>query len=174
MELVVAEALIRNGVIQSNTPQSWADLGAGKGLFTKALASLLSPGSAILAIDRDQSAVNSISVGRDDISLTTAVRDFALDDLALPLLDGILMANAIHFVADKMNLLSVLKKSLKPNGRIILVEYDTDIPNAWVPYPVSFQAIKQIAGAAGFSAITKLHETPSVYNRSMIYAAVLA
>lgn len=38
----------------------WADLGAGRGTFTKALAELLGPDGAILALDRDPAAVRAL------------------------------------------------------------------------------------------------------------------
>jgi precorrin-6B methylase 2 len=38
----------------------WADLGAGEGAFTLALADLLGPGAHITAIDKDERALKSI------------------------------------------------------------------------------------------------------------------
>ncbi len=51
MELSTAINLIDTTHLTTQTAQRWADLGAGSGLFTRALASYLQPGSSILAVD---------------------------------------------------------------------------------------------------------------------------
>lgn len=93
--------------------------------------------------------------------------------LKLPLLDGIVAANAIHFVRDRVSLLRRWRDYLKPDGRIVLVEYDTDKGNHWVPYPVSFASLPTLARAAGFAEPELLTTHPSRYH-DRIYAAVLA
>ena len=45
-------ALIRAAVTE--TGGTWADIGAGEGAFTLALADLLGPGGRIVAVDRDR------------------------------------------------------------------------------------------------------------------------
>jgi hypothetical protein len=70
-------------------------------------------------------------------------------------------------------LLQKIKLTLRPNGRLIIVEYNTDKPNPWVPYPLSFLSLKKLTQAAGFDSTTKLDEEPSLFNRSTIYSAVM-
>jgi hypothetical protein len=65
------------------------------------------------------------------------------------------------------------KQNLQPNGRLIIVEYNTDTSNPWVPYPVSFLSLKKLVQAAGFVSATKLAEEPSIFNRASIYSAVM-
>ena len=48
-------ALIRAGVGEQGG--RWADIGAGEGAFTLALADLLGPGGQIIAVDRDAGAL---------------------------------------------------------------------------------------------------------------------
>ena len=55
MELSEMVALIRGGV--SEPGGNWADLGAGTGNFSWALAELIGPQGTIYAIDRDAKAI---------------------------------------------------------------------------------------------------------------------
>jgi 2-polyprenyl-3-methyl-5-hydroxy-6-metoxy-1,4-benzoquinol methylase len=173
MEISTALRLIQKGITQTNTPQVWADLGAGKGLFTHALANLLNRGSVVYAVDRDSAALRSITTTRSEVTINKVNKDFIHDSLALPPLDGIIMANALHFVAHQRPLLRILKKNLKDAGRIILIEYDMSTASPWVPYPVSFLSLQAMLPDLGFTSATKLDEVPSVYNRANIYAALI-
>ena len=44
-------------------PTLWADLGAGTGTFTSALAWLLGQGATVLAVDRDPGALGALRAG---------------------------------------------------------------------------------------------------------------
>ena len=81
----------------------WADVGAGHGAFTLALADLLGPGASVIAVDRDRGALaanaRSVSAAFPATRLTTLVADFRGDLAALPQLDGLVAANSLHFVA---------------------------------------------------------------------------
>ena len=167
MELKTAIELIGGGVV-GNQKQVWADLGAGSGLFTKALSSLLAGGSTLYAVDN---VLEKIELTDSEIELIQIENDFS-DYLNEPHKhDGILMANALHFVSDKIPFLQKVKKSLKPNGLLIIVEYDLEHPNTWIPFPVSFERLKNMIADVPFSSIMKLSETPSMYENRVIYSA---
>src|SRR5207244_875503 len=106
----------------------WADLGAGEGAFTRALAELLGPGAHITAVDRDRHALSALSqsMGRrfPQTALEVQVADFTRP-LGLNNLDGVVMANSLHFVRDKRPVLQAVMAMLKASGRLILVEYGT-------------------------------------------------
>ena len=57
--------------------------------------------------------------------------------------DGILMANALHYVRDKAAFIEKLKKYLKTSGELIIVEYDTVRQNRWIPYPITFEKLTE-------------------------------
>jgi ubiquinone/menaquinone biosynthesis C-methylase UbiE len=172
MEFTTALHLIEKGIDLKSHSQYWADLGAGTGLFTKALASLLPAGSTLLAIDRDASALNRIDGIPKEVQLIKKQDDFTQTDFGSQLFDGLLMANSFHFVADHKEFLHRMKRSLKPDARIIFVEYDMDSPNTWVPYPISFASLRKRSTAFGFSSVVKLEEVPSIYHRASIYSAI--
>jgi len=54
-----------------------------------------------------------------------------------------------------------------------LVEYNTDKPNPWVPYPVGAHSLELLFAKAGYASFTKLHEMPSAYNTGNMYAAMI-
>jgi len=168
-----AIALIRCPEIETQGGKNWLDLGSGTGTFALALASLLPPGSEIHAFDLDLSALNAIPDVQGDVRIEKHHGDFIADPWPEQF-DGLLMANALHFVKDKESFLSRAHAALPPNGIFLLVEYDMDNPNAWVPYPFDFRSAKIAFKDAGFSSIRKLNERPSAYNRAMIYAACIS
>lgn len=167
MQLPEAISLIQKGIVAQSSPQIWADLGAGKGLFSDALLSLLQPGSIIHAVDINKRP------NLHNPSIIFHQADFVNDKLPIPTLDGILMANSLHYVQNQVACIKQLKSYLhNRTGVIILIEYDTDKGNEWVPYPVSFARAQTIFGDAGFSKIEKIGEHPSIYQASMYTALI--
>lgn len=171
MELSEAIELIQNDHLLPAGSTVWADLGCGSGLFTFALAHLLKAGSTIHAVDRDPVVLQPLP-NLNGVTIQTLQLDFVSNVLPLSQLDGILMANSLHFVSDKKTLLNKLSACLKPGGSFLIVEYDTDRPvPPWVPYPVSFRALEALFKKAGFSSIQKLGERASAYGRANMYGA---
>src|SRR6185295_11730285 len=82
-------------------PQLWLDLGCGTGLFTLALAANLPPGSKIIAIDKDEKALRKIPATVNDVGIQTRAADFVYDALDVKEVDGILMANSLHYAKEK-------------------------------------------------------------------------
>ena len=62
--------------------------------------------------------------------------------LSLPPLDGIVMANSLHYFKDREKILRHALSFLKLNGALLLVEYNVDSGNMWVPYPLSFETFQ--------------------------------
>jgi ubiquinone/menaquinone biosynthesis C-methylase UbiE len=116
--------------------QLWLDLGCGTGLFTLALARNLPPGSKIIAIDKDEKALRKIPATVNDVVIQTLAADFVYDALDVKEVDGILIANSLHYVKEKETLLKKLISSMKTNGVFLIVEYDRRAGNQWVPYPL--------------------------------------
>ena len=97
----------------------WADLGAGSGAFTLALAELVGPAADIYAVDRDGAALRANEhamqrfgalAGPDAVPrVEYRVADFA-EPLQLYELDGIVMANALHFQRDQPAVVSSVRK----------------------------------------------------------------
>ncbi|PWT76672.1 MAG: methyltransferase type 11 [Bacteroidetes bacterium] len=168
MKLSDALALIETG-LDLATHKKWADLGCGAGLFTRALASRLSNGSTIYAIDKHKPHIESMN----GVQIENVQMDFVESPLPFTTIDGILMANSIHFVKDKILFVRNISRMLNKNGVWIMVEYDTDEANRWVPFPVSFESLKKIFEKAGYMTVRKLSSVPSIYRRGSIYSALI-
>jgi len=156
-------ALIEGGVAEGGG--RWADLGAGEGAFTLALADLLGPDARIVAVDKDARALRAIGHG-----IETRVADFT-QPLDVHDLDGIVMANSLHYVRDKQPVLQSVHAMLRAGGRLIVVEYGADRGNPWVPYPFTYSRWETMAAQAGFKNTRLLKTVPSRWLGSM-YSAV--
>jgi ubiquinone/menaquinone biosynthesis C-methylase UbiE len=155
--------LIEAGVPKGGT---WADLGSGRGAFTLALAQCLGPESHIYTVDLDRRSLDMqktrMQVEFPKVEVTYKLGDF-MRPLDLPPLDGILMANSLHFIHDKVAFLKQILTMLKPEGRLLIVEYNTDEGNAYVPYPLSFAKWQALAKEAGFTRTELLTTRPSSF-----------
>jgi ubiquinone/menaquinone biosynthesis C-methylase UbiE len=156
---------------------NWADLGAGSGAFTLALRELLGPQAEIYAVDKDRARLSELEEahhGRfgDLARLHILHADFTRG-LVLPALDGVLMANSLHYMKDKEKILRQVRGYLKAEGALLLVEYNVDSGNPWVPYPVSFQSFELLAPRAGFRRPRLLATHPSSFLREFYSALCL-
>lgn len=152
----------------------WADVGSGRGAFTLALAQLIGTGGTIFSVDRDAAALRDQSRAMQSrfpgVAAGYMTADFT-QRLDLPPLDGIVMANALHFVRHKDAVIELLRSYLEPGGRFILVEYNVDQGNTWVPYPLSYPTWEALARKHGFRETRRLAAVPSRFLRE-IYSAV--
>jgi ubiquinone/menaquinone biosynthesis C-methylase UbiE len=164
-------ALLRRGVLRPGG--KWADLGAGQGAFTLALAELLGPAGTIYAVDQSGSDLRRLQktmAGRFPAVRLAVIQGDFTRPLDLPPLDGLVMANSLHFVLEKEALLRRLTGYLKPGGRFLLVEYNTDRGNRWVPFPISYPRWSELAQHCGLHETTLLAARPSRF-LGEIYAA---
>jgi SAM-dependent methyltransferase len=181
----------------------WADLGAGSGAFTLALRELVGPGAYIHAVDKDRAALRELEQAHqsrfgDSHNLRLLPADFS-HDLELPPLDGVVLANSLHYFkdpksdvneragkipaararprasaarsSDKLSVLQHVREFLKPDGVLLIIEYNVDSGNPWVPYPFSFETWRGLVQRAGFGEPRLLGRVPSRFLRE-IYSAV--
>jgi SAM-dependent methyltransferase len=194
MTLSEAIDLIRPAV--EPTSGIWADIGAGTGLFTEALMSILEEGK-VIAVDKSPHGLYSneqLTIGNRQLTIGKVQKAIDKGQLAnsneqriigveiieadfnhpfvLPSLDGIIMANALHYAHDHAVVLKNVLAHLKPGGSFILIEYDTDKPNPpWVPNPVSFVRFKELCEKVGLKGPVLIGTRDSVYNDGKMYVA---
>ncbi len=164
-----AVAMLSGADLSSLGLTTWADLGCGDGTFTVALAEVLAPGSVIHAMDVDASALRRIPASHQGVSIAVYRGDFTSQPWPFGDLDGVLMANSLHFVRDQEAFLRVCAASMREARRFLVVEYDTDRSNPWVPYPVSRARLGSLF--VGYS-VDFLGSRASRYHRARLYAAL--
>lgn len=169
-----AVALIEGAI--PRRPGTWADIGAGDGTFTRALVELLGPSSRIFAVDRDAPALAALgrwakSAGANVVTVVADFsRAFELPGPDRPALDGMLLANSLHFVRDAEAALARLARWLRPGARLVLVEYERRRASRWVPYPISTERLPPLAAAAGLSTPVVTATRPSAFGGNLYVA----
>ncbi|MBK8506451.1 MAG: class I SAM-dependent methyltransferase [Saprospiraceae bacterium] len=171
MKLEQAIHLIQPGV--SDQTSIWADLGAGSGIFTLALNEILGFGGVVFAVDQRLDILrNQLKIQYSRATIHLYEENFTNPMPFLPPLDGILMANTLHYVRDQESFLSNLRDShLKPGGTLLVVEYDHDMADQWVPYPLPLPYFERLASKIGLSLPEEIGRQKSIYGNQDLYAA---
>jgi ubiquinone/menaquinone biosynthesis C-methylase UbiE len=145
---------------------TWADVGAGEGAFTLALADLLGPGGRIIAVDRNARALraneDAVRARFPHVAYATLKADLT-GPLDLPALDGLVAANSLHYVPRdrQVAVIRALAAHLRPSGRFVVVEYDADRGNPWVPHPFSYPSWERLAESAGLTDTRRIGRVSS-------------
>ncbi len=168
-----AVALIGRRRIGGDQPCIWADLGCGDGTFTRALATLLPAGSVIHAVDQNARALRQIPGEHAGVSIVTHLADFSTPPWPFDALAGVLLANSLHYVRDQAAFVRACEPAMRHPRRFLIVEYDTDRANRWVPYPLSRTALEKLFADAGYSSMAFLGSQASRYQRAELYGALV-
>jgi ubiquinone/menaquinone biosynthesis C-methylase UbiE len=111
-----------------------ADLGAGSGYFTVRLARAVGTMGKVYAVDIQQGMLDLLqkAVARERVSNVVPVLG-AVNDPRLPAgsVDLVLMVDVYHEFSQPQLMLQRIRESLKPGGRLVLLEYraeDPDVP----------------------------------------------
>jgi predicted methyltransferase len=129
-----------------------ADIGAGTGYFTVRLAHLLT-GGKVYAVDLEPDMVKHLAARakRERLANVVAVQA-AADDARLPeKVDLVLMVDTYHHIDDRRGYFAKLKESLKPGGRVAIIDFTLDSEVGPPPRArVSPDRVKSELGAAGY------------------------
>ena len=166
-------ALIHDGIPDhSHHDETWADFGAGRGNFTLALHDILGDEAAIIAIDRNANDLDYLARRHASDRIQTLNADFT-HLLDLPPLDGVLMANALHFVRGKhqADVLRQIVSYMKTGETAIIVEYELQRYRPWIPHPVSYSRFKELAAEVGLEDVQQVGIRRSPTRGDSMYAA---
>ena len=132
-----------------------ADLGSGAGYFTWRLAQRVGPQGRVFAVDIQQAMLDRTAqeVRKHNLANVELVlggpRDPRLPEASL---DLVLIANAYHEFSEPEAMLSAVRRALKPNGRLVVVEHQKEDRRNPLPAPhrMSFGEIRSEIEPAGF------------------------
>jgi ubiquinone/menaquinone biosynthesis C-methylase UbiE len=111
-----------------------ADVGAGSGYYTVRLAERVGPSGKVFATDIQPQMVALLQqrVARDRLTQVEVVLATETDPrLPSNRLDLIVMVDVYHELARPQEVLRQLRAALKPDGRLVLIEFRKE--SAWVP-----------------------------------------
>lgn len=111
-----------------------ADVGAGSGYYTVRLAERVGPSGKVFATDIQPQMVSLLQqrVARDRLAQVEVVQATETDPrLPSNQLDLIVMVDVYHELARPQEVLRQLRTALKPDGRLVLIEFRKE--SAWVP-----------------------------------------
>lgn len=167
---LLADVLITPGEV-------WADLGAGTGVFTRAIARRLGPTGVVYAVDRDADVLRHVGAETDEgaARIIPVVADFQLQfespGANARRLDGMMFANSLHYLDNARDVLGRLATWLSPNGQVVVIEYDRRRANPWVPFPIPIASLGELTRATGLTTPTVVAKRPSAYEGEL-YVAV--
>lgn len=119
-DAVIAELGLRPGM-------AVADVGAGTGLFTLALAEAVGPEGTVYAVDVQPYMLDHIGqkarkAGLENVELTRAKQDAV--GLPAASIDLAIMIDAYHHVEKPAPYLASLHAALRPEGRLVVIDYE--------------------------------------------------
>lgn len=142
-----------------------ADIGAGSGYYTERLARLVGPTGRVYATDIQAGMLEIISqrMVRAKLSNIELVLGTPTDPkLPETSIDMALMVDVYHEFAEPQSMLRRIREALKPNGRLILLEYRAEDPRVPIrpEHKMSVQQAKLEVEAEGFTLSTVNEELP--------------
>jgi ubiquinone/menaquinone biosynthesis C-methylase UbiE len=123
-----------------------ADVGAGSGYITVRLARRVGPAGKVYANDLQPAMVARLRerVQRDRLTNVEPVQGSETDaNLPAGATDLIIMVDVYHEMRQPQVMLQSLRRALKPNGRLVLLEYRKEDPNV----PIRFEHKMSVAEA---------------------------
>jgi ubiquinone/menaquinone biosynthesis C-methylase UbiE len=109
-----------------------ADIGAGSGYFTERLSRLVGPRGRVYANDIQKGMLDLLAqrLAREQLTNVTLILGEPADPkLPAASVDLALMVDVYHELAAPQTMLANIKKALKPNGRLVLIEYKGEDPS---------------------------------------------
>jgi SAM-dependent methyltransferase len=132
-----------------------ADIGAGSGYYTVKLARAVGPGGRVVATDLQAGMLDLIRarIARERLTNVEVVQGGA-DDPRLPAktFDLLLMVDVYHELASPQVFVRRLKETLKPGGRLVLIEFRREDPRLPIreEHKMSVEQVRQELAADGF------------------------
>lgn len=141
-----------------------ADIGAGSGYHVFKMAAKAN-GGHIYAVDIQEEMLAAIRKKKENIGLiniSTVKGSPKSVNLPENAIDKVLMVDVYHEFSFPAEMLASIKKSLRPDGKVYLIEYrgeDTNVPIKEIHKMTEKQSVKEMK-AAGFSLVNNIANLP--------------
>ena len=145
--------------------QTVCDFGCGNGYHTLQLAKRVGPQGVVYAIDIQPEMLELLAErasprGLENIKPVLATED----DPGLPagVFDLVLMVDVYHELSDPSAVLAVVRKSLKPEGKLVLVEFreeDPEVPILPLHKMSQAQVLRELS-PNGYTLVGQLDQLP--------------
>ena len=137
---------------------TWLELGAGTGNNTIPLGTKV---DSLIGIDLQ--LVELIELKRKEPNIPILSADFRFLPIKANSVAGIFIAFSLHFVFDHSFVIKSAFHCLKPNGELIMVDYETKVSKPWIPHPIPKALAKRLLVETGFRKVSIHYETERFY-----------
>ena len=141
------------------------DLGAGNGYHTLRMAKKVGPRGTVVAVDIQPEMLSMLRARAKEAGLENV--EFILGTQTDPKLgesrcDLILLVDVYHELSDPAFMLQAMKRALRPQGRIALVEYRAEDPEVPIKplHKMSKAQMKKEFGSAGMRPVRSFDGLP--------------
>jgi ubiquinone/menaquinone biosynthesis C-methylase UbiE len=135
-----------------------ADIGSGGGYFTYRFGKEVGDKGKVYAVDTNQEFLSYIKKKATEQGLTNVVTMHITSehpDIPKHTFDYVFLRNVSHHLPDRVEYFQRLKETLKPDGKIVIIEYDDRggffsfqrLHHHYVPWNILLEEMKQ----AGYS-----------------------
>lgn len=107
------------------------DMGCGNGFYSMQMAKQVNPGGKVLAVDIQQEMLHLLHLRAEELgvdNIETVLGELTDPHLPSASIDLVLMVDVYHEFSHPEQMLAAIRKSLKPGGRIALLEFRAEDP----------------------------------------------
>lgn len=143
------------------------EIGTGTGFFARRLARAVAPSGKVYANDIQAGMLDKLEELASQEGITNIVPVLGTEtDLKLPAgqMDWILLVDVYHEFQKPAEMLAAIRRALKPNGRVALVEYRLEGDSAShisVPHRMSVEQVLSEWEPAGFTLVETIETLPA-------------
>jgi len=131
------------------------DVGAGTGYYSIRMAKLVTPGGVVYANDIQQGMLDKLNTkasAADVKNIVTVLGSESDPKLPLGKLDLVILVDVYHEFSRPQRMLQGIRESLKPGGRLVLLEYRKEDPSVPIrpEHKMSVEEVKAEVTPEGF------------------------
>ncbi len=150
-----------------NVPQGGvvSDVGCGNGYYTLRLAKLVGPRGRVLAVDIQSEMLELLaqrSESRGVMNVEPILGTVADPKLPAGEVDLVLLVDVYHEFSHPELMLQAIHRSLKPDGRVVLVEFREEDPTVPIKplHKMSKRQVNKELTANGFKLVEEFNDLP--------------